>query len=197
MWGIMMRKSRRMIWSAVALSGLVLAAIVGNRIFFADHSPMVANVQPFTLEDHNGNPITHKAFAGKPTALFFGFTNCPEICPTSMFELQGIKEELKGEAAELKAFFVTLDPGRDTQELLKDYVGSFGPFLTGITGDEEDILKLAKAWNVYSKKVTIDDSYTVDHTADMFLIDRHGKVVNTIGYGETRESAIEKVRQIL
>lgn len=192
-----MNKYRRMIWGMVALAGLALLVAVGQRLIDRDHTAPIATIVPFSLTDHNGEPITQEALLGKPAALFFGFTQCPEICPTSMYELQGIKQELEPEAADLKAYFVTLDPERDTQDVLKDYVGAFGPFLTGITGSPAAIKDFADQWRVYAKKVKIGDSYTVDHTADIFLMDRAGNVVGTIGYGESKPSALNKIRGIL
>lgn len=152
----------------------------------------------FDLIDHNGAPITEAAFKGQPTMLFFGFTHCPDVCPTSMSEIAYILEGIGDEAKSLRAFFVSVDPARDLPEVLKDYAEAFSDQITGITGDPAEIERLKTAWGIYAKKVPLSDGgYTMDHTASIFLLDRRGQFQGTIGYGEDLVTAEEKVRRLI
>ncbi|MDP2731993.1 MAG: SCO family protein [Hoeflea sp.] len=151
----------------------------------------------FTLVDHNGAPITQAAFEGRPTLLYFGFTRCPEVCPTTLYEMAGWLEALGEEGRELQAFFISVDPERDTPEIMKGYSEAFTDRVTGITGDPDEIAKVVAAWHVYAAQVpTEDGDYTMDHTASVFLIDRHGTFKGTIAYGENPETAIAKLKRL-
>tara|TARA_R110002020_G_scaffold194317_5_gene395035 strand:- start:1559 stop:2188 length:630 start_codon:yes stop_codon:yes gene_type:complete len=151
----------------------------------------------FTLVDHTGAPITQAAFEGRPTLLYFGFTRCPEVCPTTLYEMSGWFEALGEEGRDLQAFFITVDPERDTPEIMKGYAEAFSDRVTGITGDPDEIAKVIAAWHVYAAKVpTEDGDYTMDHTASVFLIDRHGEFKGTIAYGESAETATAKLRRL-
>ena len=114
---------------------------------------------PFSLIDHNGRVITEKAFLGSPSLLFFGFTYCPEICPTTLVDLNRLTEEL---GFEIPIYFVTLDPERDTPQQLADYLPYFGDRIIGITGNTDAILALAKSWGIYRKKISTSSGYTID-----------------------------------
>ncbi|WP_421851920.1 SCO family protein [Oricola sp.] len=152
---------------------------------------------PFELIDHNGDPITEKAMAGKPVAVFFGFTHCPEICPTTLYEMAGWLEALGQEGADIDGYFITVDPTRDTPEIMESYVTSFTDRIIGITGDPDRVAELAKAWHIYWRKVPLDDGdYTMDHTASVFLVDRQGHLKSVIAFGEESETAIEKLRNL-
>ena len=152
---------------------------------------------PFHLTDHHGKPISEKALDGQPTAVFFGFTHCPEVCPTSLYELASLLKDLGDEGKNIGAFFFTLDPERDTPLVMKSYVENFTDRITGITGDPDRMAALAKAWHVYWKKVPLDDGdYTMDHTASIFLIDGSGRFKGTIAYGESPDTARAKLRRL-
>jgi protein SCO1/2 len=149
----------------------------------------------FTLVDHNGEPITQAAFEGRPTLLYFGFTRCPEVCPTTLYEMAGWLDALGDEGRDLQAFFVTVDPERDTPEIMKGYSEAFTDRVVGITGDPDEIARLVAGWHVYAAKIpTEDGDYTMDHTASVFLVDKHGVFKGTISYGEDAETAIAKLR---
>lgn len=151
----------------------------------------------FSLTDHNGDTITEAAFAGRPTLIYFGFTRCPEVCPTTLYELSGWFEALGDEGRDLQAFFISVDPERDTPEIMKGYVEAFGDHITGITGDPDEVARVIAAWHVYAAKIPTDDGdYTMDHTASVFLIDRDGRFRGTIAYGEDFESATGKLRRL-
>ncbi|TIX38511.1 MAG: SCO family protein, partial [Mesorhizobium sp.] len=126
---------------------------------------------PFALVDQKGAPITEAAFRGHPSVVFFGFTHCPEVCPTTLFELSGWLKTLGDGGKNLNAYFVTVDPERDTPEIIKAYVGNFSDRIVGISGDPDKVHAMAKSFGIYWKKVdTGDGDYTMDHTASVLLL---------------------------
>ncbi|MGL4487932.1 MAG: SCO family protein [Rhizobiaceae bacterium] len=152
---------------------------------------------PFKLVDMNGEPITEAAFQGQPTAVFFGFTHCPEVCPTTLFDMKGWFDKLGDEGKHIKAYFISIDPERDTPELLKNYVSNVTDRVVGITGKPEDIAAMVKAWSVYAKKVdTSDGEYTMDHSAQVFLINSKGQFHGTIAYQENPDTALAKMKRL-
>lgn len=151
----------------------------------------------FTLVDHNGDTITQAAFAGRPTMIFFGFTHCPEVCPTTLYEMAGWFEALGEQGRDLQAFFISVDPERDTPEIMKSYAEALTDRVTGITGNPDEIEKVIAAWHVYAAKIPTDDGdYTMDHTASVFLMDESGVFKGTIAYGENPETAIAKLKRL-
>lgn len=156
----------------------------------------------FELVDMNGKPITEQAFRGQPTALFFGFTHCPEVCPTTLYELDGWMRKVDPEGSRIKAYFVTVDPERDSPELMKEYVEAVSDRITGISGDPKKVADAIKGFHVYAKKVAIkgsqiEDDYTMDHTASVFLLDSNGRFKSTIAWGENPETAIKKLENLI
>lgn len=152
---------------------------------------------PFTLVDQDGEQITESAFRGHPTVLFFGFTHCPEVCPTTLYELGSWFEELGEEGADIKAYFVSIDPERDTPELLGDYVSSVTDRVRGITGEPDAVREMARGFNIYFKRVELDDGdYTMDHTASILLLDSEGRFRKTIAWGEDSDTALQKLRDL-
>ena len=154
--------------------------------------------QPFNLIDHDGKPITEKAFAGSPTAVFFGFTHCPEVCPTTLYEMASWLKTLGPDGKPIKAFFITVDPERDTPQIMKSYVSNFTDRIVGITGKPDDIAELARSWHVYWKKIPLENGdYTMDHTASVFLIDAKGNFKSTIAFRENTDTAVAKLRKLV
>ena len=152
---------------------------------------------PFTLVDQNGAEITEAAFRDHPTVLFFGFTNCPEICPTTLFELDGWLKQIGDEGKDINAYFISIDPERDTPDVLKNYVGGVSQRIVGITGEPAKVAEMSKAFGIYSKKVPLDTGgYTMDHTASVLLLDRRGEFAGTIAYGEGADTAIAKLKRL-
>ena len=153
---------------------------------------------PFTLEKTDGSVFTDKDLAGKPYAMFFGFTHCPEVCPTTLWEASGWLKELGTDADRIAIYFVTVDPERDTGELLAEYLTSFDPRITGLTGTNEQIEQIKQAYRVYARKVPLEDGdYTMDHTASMYLMHGDGNFAGTIAYQENSETAIAKLRRLI
>ena len=161
----------------------------------------LANIKlggPFELVRADGSPISDKDLAGTPHAMFFGFTHCPEVCPTTLYEAAGWLKQLGPDADRFKFYFVTVDPERDTPQVIKDYIDSFDPRIVGITGDREKVDKLLADYRVYAKRVDLEDGdYTMDHTATVYLMRGDGSFAGTISYGENPDTAIEKIRNLI
>ncbi|MEI4484394.1 MULTISPECIES: SCO family protein [unclassified Phyllobacterium] len=192
-----MRWVRYGLWAAIAALTifLVLTYVSGRQ---ASTQKSVELGTPFNLIDQNGAPITEAAFKGHPTALFFGFTHCPEVCPTTLFEMAGLLNTLGDEGKDLRVFFISVDPERDTPEVMKGYTAAFTDRITGITGKPEEIEKLVKSWRIYAKKVpTEDGDYTMDHTASIMLLDRDARLKSTIDYKEDADVALKKLKLLI
>jgi protein SCO1/2 len=153
---------------------------------------------PFQLTDQNGKAVTDKSLKGKPTLIFFGYTHCPDVCPTSLFEISEVLRALGKDADKVNAYFVSVDPERDTQAAMKDYLSSFDPHLKGLTGDPESVAKVLSAYRVYAKKVPLKDGdYTMDHTALIYLMDRDGHFVAPFNLKRTPEEAAKDLKRYL
>jgi protein SCO1/2 len=133
---------------------------------------------PFQLVDQNGSTVTAEKLQGKPTLLFFGYTHCPDICPTTLFDVSEVLRSLGKDADRVNAYFVSVDPERDSPAIIKDYLSSFDPHLKGLTGDSEAVARMLAEYRVYAKKVAAKDGdYTMDHSAMVYLMDRSGHFV--------------------
>jgi protein SCO1 len=134
--------------------------------------------EKLSLTDHNGKPVTLDTYKGKVIAVFFGFTQCPEVCPTTLANMANVMQQLGPQADQVQVLFVTLDPERDTQELLKQYVPGFDQRFVGLRGTPEQTAAAAKEFKVIYNKVPgkTPDSYTIEHTAATFVFDKQGKI---------------------
>ncbi|GGB90277.1 SCO family protein [Pseudoduganella buxea] len=132
----------------------------------------------FSLKDHTGKPVTLESYKGKVVVVFFGFTQCPDVCPTTMSEMAAVMKELGPQADQVQVLFVTLDPERDTQELLAQYAPAFDKRFAGLYGTPAEIATTAKEFKVFYQKVPgkTPDTYTIDHTAGSYVFDKQGKV---------------------
>ena len=190
------RTVRVWLWILVA----VVALGAGGGLFLRQQQSVASSFGKgsYSLVDQNGKPVDQTVFAGHPSALFFGFTHCPEVCPTTMAEMSAWFEALGDEGKDLRAYFVSIDPERDTPAVLGDYVSWVSDRITGITGTPEEIDKIATAWGVYYKRVPLEgDDYTMDHTASVFLLDAKGEFQGTIAYREDQATALGKLRNLL
>ena len=152
---------------------------------------------PFALVDQKDQPITEAAFRGHPTAVFFGFTHCPEVCPTTLFELDGWLKKLGDDGKDIRAYFVSIDPERDTPAAMDTYVSNVSNRITGITGDPDKVAAMAKSFGIYARKVPLDGGdYTMDHTASVLLLDGKGDFFGTIAYGESGDTAVAKLKRL-
>lgn len=133
---------------------------------------------PFTLTTQEGKPLTDKDLRGAPFLVFFGFTHCPDICPTKLFEISETLRAAGPKGETLRALFVTVDPERDTPDVMKSYLGSFDPRIVGLSGDRPAIDAMVKAYRAYARKVPLkDDDYTMDHTALVYLMGKDGSFI--------------------
>lgn len=181
-----------------------LASVLAIVVFIAGRgpAPLVATASaiggPFSLVDQNGKPITNEDLKGRPFLMFFGFTHCPDVCPTTLFEVSEVLKQLGPDAGGARALFVTVDPERDTPAIMKDYLSSFDPSVVGVTGSREAIDKALKAYRVYSKKVpTEGGDYTMDHLAIVYLMDKQGRFVAPFNLKRRPEEAAADLRRYL
>ncbi|MFF9550795.1 SCO family protein [Methylobacterium fujisawaense] len=148
----------------------------------------------FTMADLYGRAVTQADLLGKPTALFFGFTHCPEVCPTTLSTLTDAMEKMGRAADRLNVVFVTLDPERDTPEVLRDYLTAFDPRIRGLIGTSAEVAQMADVYHVLYRRVpTEGGDYTMDHSASIELFDRTGRMVGEIGYGEDASAMAAKL----
>src|SRR6476469_2042695 len=196
------RTTRLLLILSAFLAGLVLCfavvLLVTGRGPAPLANPTAAIGGPFRLTDQNGKTITDQDLKGHPSLVFFGFTHCPEICPTALADISQIIDTLGPDGSKLNALFVTVDPERDTPAVLKDYLSSFNPRLRGATGDRASIDAVEKAYRVYAKKVPADNGeYSMDHTALVYLMDKQGRFVAPFSLKRRPEEAAADLRRYL
>ena len=154
-------------------------------------------ISKVNLIDHNGQPFKSATLKNKPSLLFFGFTNCPEICPTTLADLSEITKKITLNDDSINIIFVTLDPKRDNKEHLKDYIEYFDGNIIGVTGNKIEIKEFADNWGVFYETIkTTDNNYTLNHTATVFMIDKLGNFRGTISWGENESSIIQKINNL-
>jgi len=152
----------------------------------------------FALFDQTGKPFGAADLKGHPSLIFFGYTFCPDVCPTTLLEAEGWMKELGADADRLKVIFVTVDPERDTAEKLKDYLASFDPRFVGLTGPRPEIDRILKAYRVFARRVEgKGGDYTMDHTAAVYLLDPQGRFVGLIDFQEETAKAMTKIRRLM
>src|SRR5881396_933008 len=172
-----------MLWALGGLRNVAAPAAIGG---------------PFQLTDQAGQAVTEKNLQGRPTLIFFGFTHCPDICPTSLFEISEVLKAMGTDADRVNAWFVSVDPERDTAATMKDYLSSFDPRLKGLTGEPDAVAKAISGYRVYAKKVPLKDGdYTMDHTALVYLMDRDGKFVAPFNLKRPPEEAAADLKRYL
>jgi protein SCO1/2 len=172
-----------MLWMFDGMKGATATAAVGG---------------PFRLTDQTGAAVTEKNLQGKPSIVFFGFTHCPDVCPTALFEMSEVLRALGKDAGRVNAYFVSVDPERDTPEAMKMYLQSFDPNLKGLTGDAEQVKQMTTAYRVYAKKVPLKDGdYTMDHTALIYLMDKNGRFIAPFNLKRPPEEAAAELKKYL
>ena len=194
-----LRIVRYAVWAAV----IVLVVAVGAVVYLRESGdgPQVAGAiggGPFSLVDQNGKPVTETALKGHPSAMFFGYTFCPDICPTTLYDMTTLMEQLGPDADKLKVYFVTVDPERDTQQAMAEYLSAFDPRFVGLTGTREEIDRILSSYRVYSRKVPRDNGpYLMDHTASVYLLNEEGVLTATLDYQEASETALAKLKRLI
>jgi protein SCO1/2 len=191
------QRLRMMLWVLVAIAaigGLVLAL---QRPSDVSSQQMATIGGPFTLTGSDGNPFPSSRLNGKPAAIFFGFTHCPDVCPTTLARLTKLRRQLdKGDQA-LSIVFITVDPERDGPAEVGSYASLFGAPVVGLTGSVADIERVKKQFGAFSEKVDQPGGgYSVDHTASVFLMDRNGQFVATLSPEEADGIALAKLKRL-
>jgi protein SCO1/2 len=178
----------------------VLVAAAGWIAWDATHGGQPAIGGPFALVDQDGKPFSSDQLKGKPTLIYFGYTFCPDVCPTSLLLMETAMDKLGPDAAKkVNLVFITVDPERDTPKLLKDYVGNFGPTFIGLTGTPEQVAAAARTYRVYFQKVPGKDGgpYLMDHSSIVYLLDRNGRFVTHFTHEAKAEAIANAVQRQL
>jgi protein SCO1 len=189
---------RLMIFGPVLLGFLALAVIAGQLWLRTGSAPLGPRYGgPFEMTDTNGKKVTQSDLDGKPTVLFFGYTFCPDVCPTTLLDLSNLMKEIGPAADRLNVVFISVDAGRDNPQQLKDYLSSFDPRIRGFSGTEAQVAAISKAYHIYYKREPGDGgSYTMDHTSTVLLIGPRGNLVDTIDYQEDHDPALIKLKRL-
>jgi protein SCO1 len=191
--------------SVAAMSAFAVVAVAATAMVFIE-LPRAPDTRagsrsaiggPFTLVDDIGAPVSDASIRGKPTVIYFGYTFCPEVCPTTLTDLSHWMQMLGPDADNLNYVFVTVDPERDTPKVMHAYVSAFDPRIRGFTGTSEQIAKIAREYRVYYKRIpTSDGGYEMDHSAILYLMDPDEKFISTIAYQENDDTAVAKLRRL-
>jgi len=191
---------RRLLWAAVA-AGLIWTAWIALRPASTPPAASQAYADTFggafALTAPDGSRVTDRTLAGKPFAIFFGFTRCPEVCPTTLARMATLRRQLGSDGMKFNIIFVSVDPESDRPADIGQYVSLFRTPIYGLTGTPAELARIQKGYGVYVKKVPLGNGdYTVDHTAAIYLMDARGKFVTTIDYHENDKVALEKLRRL-
>lgn len=191
----------------VVIGVIVAAFVISNEMFGSrsgNHSSVVAGASQiggaFSLTNNKGEAVTDEDYKGKLMLVFFGYTFCPDVCPTELNVMAQVVQGLEGDAKEVAPVFITIDPERDTATVLNDYVQAFDPSIIGLTGTNEQINSVKKLYRAYGQAVDKDkdpEFYLVDHTSFTYLMGRDGKLVTVFSYGTKPEEIISKIKEIL
>ncbi len=192
---------RYMLWALIFVLGAILAC--STMTWTLNNNQTSQRIQAavggdFVAQNVNGQAFTHDDMKGRPHVLFFGFTHCPDVCPTAIYEATQWVESMGEDGKKLDVYFATVDPTRDTAEVMKSYLSSFGGVVKGITGSQEQMGVLQRKWRVFAEKVPLeDDDYTMNHTATTFLMKADGSFFGTIAYGENIDTARKKLARLV
>lgn len=193
-------KVRRVLWMAVWAT---CALVGGYALFRISETPASSGYENafggrFTLTDRNGQPFSDSKLKGKPFAIFFGYTRCPDVCPTSLNLMARLRKELGADGNKFEIVFVSVDPDHDSPKTVGNYVDLFGTPIIGLTGSAQQIAEVSKAYHLYVAKVPQPGGdFTVDHTAAIFLMGRNGEFVSTIDNHEDPKIALEKLKRLV
>ncbi len=187
------------LWVAAAAAvAALLFGIQGANRQAADSNYAAMFGGSFTLIDTQGRTVTEADLKGRPTAIFFGFTRCPEVCPTTLSSLTRLHQALGPAAERLRIVFVSVDSGHDTPAGLGQYLAAFPIPVTGLTGTPDQLAQIQKGYAVYVKKVPLEGGdYTIDHTASVYLMDAEGRFVSTLGYDDSEANKLNILKRFL
>ncbi len=195
-----LRTARILVATGAFAVGLILCTAVILLVTGRGEGPSLPQVAaiggPFSLTDQNGRTVTDQDLKGRPFLVFFGFTHCPDICPTTMFEISEILRKLGPDGDRMRAVFITVDPERDTPAALKDYVSSFDPRVVALTGDEAAIAAVAKSYRAFYRRVPLKEGgYTMDHLAIVYLMGKDGRFVTRFHLNRPIDVAMAELRK--
>ncbi|MFO1035192.1 MAG: SCO family protein [Hyphomicrobiales bacterium] len=190
---------------AIASLLLLAAAAIGTYAWMSSSSYQKSFGEalvggPFTMTNQSGETVTEKTYAGKPMLLFFGYTYCPDVCPTELQVMAEALRQLGSKGADIQPIFVSIDPARDTPEQLKAYVANFGPQFTGLTGTPQQVAEIARAYRVFYKKVengAAADAYLMDHSSIIYLMGPDGKFLKHVTYSTDAKALADGIAQAL
>ncbi|MBB4954903.1 protein SCO1/2 [Agrobacterium vitis] len=185
--------------AALALAGVFVSALIGIMIWVAADSarPGPFNAH-FQLVNDRGEPVDQSIFKGSPALVYFGYTHCPEVCPTTLFEMADWMNTLGADGKPLKAYFFSIDPERDTPEIMHKYLGAISDRITGITGDPAQMKKVIDGWMIYAAKLPSEDgNYHMSHTISLLLVGPDGRLKDMIPYETEKDKALDTIRATL
>ncbi|MCC3246918.1 SCO family protein [Methylocystis sp. WRRC1] len=189
--------SKNLLIGAGAVFALIFAAFVAFTSNKPAAPPPSSIGGPFQLTAHNGQQVSERDLLGRPFLVFFGYTHCPDICHTTLFEMSEILRAM-GPDAKVGALFVTVDPERDTPEVLKDYLSNFDPRIIGLTGPHAQLDPMLREYRIYSKRAPgKDEDYSVDHTTVVYLMDKEGRFVSAFNVGRKPADAARDLSKYL
>lgn len=196
----LLRRMRLILWVLVAAAAIALALLLLRQP--EPHTPVqdysAAIGGPFTMTAPDGKTVTDKNLSGRPYALFFGFTRCPDVCPTTLARLAKLRRDLGEDGDKFQIVFVSVDPEADTPRDIGRYIALFDTPIVGLTGTPEQVAAIARAYRIYYAKVPQDGgNYTIDHSATVFLMDREGRLQSTLDMEESDEAALAKLRRLV
>ncbi len=191
-----MKRSNLVIAAVLFVLGAFALVFAATRLVPSPVAKQSSNVGgPFRLTDQTGAVVTNETLKGSPFLVFFGFTHCPDICPTTLFELSEALNAMGDNARKVTALFVTVDPARDTPDILGRYLSSFNPRIRALTGTPDEVDAMVKAYRGYYRKVpTEGDDYTMDHTAVVYLMDRDGQFVAPLNMQKSASDLASDIR---
>lgn len=193
-----LRKLRLILWVLVAIAAGGAAFLAFGPRLAPDNAGEAIYANPFSLVNQEGAPVTQADFLGKPSAWFYGFTHCPDVCPTALAEMSAILEALGPDADKLQVVFVSVDPERDTPEIMKDYVDYFDSRIAGLTGDLTQVATMAKDRYIFFEKVPMEGGdYQMEHQASIQLVDAEGRFFGTLAAEEGFDVRLAKVRRLI
>lgn len=195
-------RGRKALWFMAAITALLLVAGYLWRSAQTASQPAGGYASafggPFTMTDQNGRTVTDQTLRGKPYAIFFGFTRCPDVCPTSLNRMALLRKQLGADGDKFNIIFVSVDPGHDTRAGIGNYLTLFGTPMIGLTGTAAQLAQIVKAFHIYYEKVPVEGGdYTIDHSATIFLMDGNGRFVTTISHQEDQKVALQKLKRLI
>jgi protein SCO1/2 len=194
-------KSYRVRWIVAILAAVGAASLLAMLIWRPGELNFGGGAETkavFVLASSKGGKVDTQSLIGKPFTVHFGYTHCSEVCPTMLYEMGAMLNQLGDSAKDVRVFFITVDPERDTVETMRDFLANFDPRIEGLIPTPAELQKLASEFRVFYTKVpSASSDYSMDHTASMYLFDARGRLFDTIAFGEPPEMAHEKIRKVL